>query len=788
MPSAASKFRIERAQGPAAEASLNVREFLGHVLPQGGSFCLFHKASGYPEHEWFATQDELCAGIERHADTVDLYFATAAYSEPTERTQANVRALKSLRLDIDAGAKKFAKDPEGTYPTQRDAVVALNAAFKAGLPKASIVLSSGEGVHAYWALAEDADPESWVKAAVVLQKVCEHLGLKVDNKVTRDSARVLRPVGAMHNNGTRVGATLCKLTNPEPWNLEALRMSLIELLPEEDQFAVAAEASKLKRNVNDDILTVQGPPASIVKVAEHCQAIAWVRDTRGDVPEPVWRSFMGVAKYCEDGQDYIHPWSEGDSRYDYDATQAKFDRWETPPATCDSFRAYGKCKDCKYSGKITTPKQLGTLTPAEVLKAGGDPSALPPPSRAALQLDLPDWRIGIDGSKIGRPLNTVPNVVALARRAGIEIRLNLMTRKTEVIVPGLTAASDNCENTALIAFGDEAVRHGLNREGLPQLVDAAGSMNPHHPVVEAIKAHSWDGRDRLPEFHRSLALRDPSTAALAYELLDTFMLAGVAAWHSEAGFAAQGMLVLAGPQGIGKTRWAQALVPVEGAVRLGLNLDPASKDSVLRATSCALAELGELDATFRRADIASLKAFLTADRDVVRLPYAARESSFARRTVYVGTVNGTHFLHDDTGSRRFWVVEVAACEPMPAAEMLQVLAQYRRKLSDGARPYLPAATQARLSAANEAFEAVDPLRERVLGAFDWAMVQRAGWLDLPGVTWATATDICRHHLGIYEPTTAQATKVGGIVGKLNGGQRGRSNGQRTLALPPRKVA
>jgi putative DNA primase/helicase len=71
----------------------------------------------------------------------------------------------------------------------------------------------------------------------------------------------------------------------------------------------------------------------------------------------------------------------------------------------------------------------------------------------------------------------------------------------------------------------------------------------------------------------------------------------------------------------------------------GQTLNPAEKDSVLTAVSHWIVELGELDATFKKADIAQLKAFVTKTSDKVRRPYALKDSSFPRRTVFAGTVN-----------------------------------------------------------------------------------------------------------------------------------------------------
>ena len=73
---------------------------------------------------------------------------------------------------------------------------------------------------------------------------------------------------------------------------------------------------------------------------------------------------------------------------------------------------------------------------------------------------------------------------------------------------------------------------------------------------------------------------------------------------SDRGVAAQGILVLQGAQNIGKTTWLKKLVKggpdvfLEGAV-----LQPDNKDSVLRVISHWIVELGELDATFRKADL-----------------------------------------------------------------------------------------------------------------------------------------------------------------------------------------
>ena len=122
------------------------------------------------------------------------------------------------------------------------------------------------------------------------------------------------------------------------------------------------------------------------------------------------------------------------------------------------------------------------------------------------------------------------------------------------------------------------------------------------------------------------------------------------------GISAHGVLVLQGDQYLGKTKWMKSLAPKElGVIKDGITLNPSDKDSVMQCVRNWIVELGELDATFRKSDIASLKSFITSDRDVLRRPYARLESEFARRTVFLHRLTQSNFTTQ--GNRRFWTIE-----------------------------------------------------------------------------------------------------------------------------------
>lgn len=371
-----------------------LKEFYTRVLPAQGQYVLWQKVRGPQWHTWYPTIDALVEETQRRIDTQGLYFGTAGfgdlleddtekpgYGEPVRKLE-NVVALRAFRFDIDAGEEKFKKHPNDAYPTQRDALTALIGFVKATNLLPTLIVSSGEGLHVYWCLDEDVPRDWWTPLARTLNAVGRANGLRVDGGITVDAARILRPLGTPHKNGKRVA--LLRDT-ARVYSQEEFAQAVTALAPEEVEFDLATARAPRAANINDDILHVEGPPASLARVAEHCAAVALMREQSGNVPEPHWRAVMGVAKYCEDGEQRVHEWSSGYQGYSKRETQEKFDRWETPPTTCQHFSLmFTGCNGCQYRGKITTPKQVGYIA----IALAEAPAAIPdaPASTAAQDL------------------------------------------------------------------------------------------------------------------------------------------------------------------------------------------------------------------------------------------------------------------------------------------------------------------------------------------------------------------------------------------------------------------
>jgi putative DNA primase/helicase len=196
------------------------------------------------------------------------------------------------------------------------------------------------------------------------------------------------------------------------------------------------------------------------------------------------------------------------------------------------------------------------------------------------------------------------------------------------------------------------------------------------------------------------------------------------------------------------------------------------------AAAGANVELGELDATFRKSDIAQLKSFLTRDRDVIRRAYARLESNYARRTVFFASVNPKEFLHDPTGNRRYWTIECEDINHSHDMDMQQVWAQVYMLYLSGQSWFLTPEEMATLNDANKSFEVVDPIAERIR--------TKLAWDDSPMLwKWKTATDILIE-IGIDKPTQTDATRAANVIRALNGNQ-GKRVGTGRLLLAPDKI-
>lgn len=324
----------------------------------------------------------------------------------------------------------------------------------------------------------------------------------------------------------------------------------------------------------------------------------------------------------------------------------------------------------------------------------------------------------------GKPKATIPNLEELLQRLRATVRYNVIKKENEILIPGKSYSIDNRANAEIAEIISYCNLVGMPTGNIEGALTNIADRNQYNPVLTWINSKPWDGVKRWDDFCNTITPKNvrplPNGTPLHIALIRRWMISAIAAAAND-GISAQGVLVLQGEQNLGKTQWFKSLAPSDlDVLQDGVSLRVDDKDSVKQAVSYWLVELGELDATFKRSDIAALKAFLTRNHDELRQAYARKESKFPRRTVFFGSVNPREFLHDETGNRRYWTIECASVNHEHGFDMQQVWAEishwYKANPyhADGRPSYTPTLDEfSALNASNEDFHVVDPITEKI---------------------------------------------------------------------------
>lgn len=390
-------------------------------------------------------------------------------------------------------------------------------------------------------------------------------------------------------------------------------------------------------------------------------------------------------------------------------------------------------------------------------------------SKAPYQWRIPkvDWpECGLRG----KVLDTSTNLKYLLDYFDINVRYNKMSRQREIIVPSIKFLTDEAGNASYEFIDNICILNELKMRRLHEKLNDIAWSNAYHPIAEAILNKPWDGVPRLDLFINTITSSNPQ---LAYTILRTWLTAAVAAAFSDTGFANQGVLVLQGPQYTGKTSFAKAMDFLGcRAVREGMCLDPRYKDDIIGAARHWIVEIGELDSTLRKADIARLKSYITNQIDIVRSPYAPIESALYRRTAFIATVNEANFLVDNTGNRRWWTISIIGINLNHGLDMQQVFAEVYHDWQNGAPTQLTTEIQEQVNRSNEDFEQANPLEEQIRTFYNW---------DHPGRQSRTASQILED---LKLPITKSSTTIiGQIMKKITGKDPERINNVKYHKVP-----
>lgn len=387
---------------------MNTVDFLRMVWPSTGTYLIVvpvqyvdrqtQKVVKTFKHYAFPTIDAAAAGAlalsTDRTNPVDVFFALASVKEDlthmrkADREAAgkkvrgvhksgydNTQAVKCFWLDLDVGAE------QDKYATQQEAAAQLRGFCQSmGLPK-PFVSSSGGGLHVYWPLTNEVEPEKWQHYASILKTLADSWGLRQDRTRTADRASVLRPVGTFNWKtgeprpvslllaGAAVDTTLfigrlaylAETMNLPPVEQRKATMTIAgtPLAIPGAPLAAAMDVASMNEAAAAGAGYEQPDPREVVMA---CQQLGWQAVNQGSVAEPLWYAMIGCLRHAKNGAKAIHMMSRQSPLYDAHVTDLKIRQHEDggyPPTLCQTFEQHrpGGCDGCPLKGRIKTPLQ-----------------------------------------------------------------------------------------------------------------------------------------------------------------------------------------------------------------------------------------------------------------------------------------------------------------------------------------------------------------------------------------------------------------------------------------------
>lgn len=303
--------------------------------------------------------------------------------------------------------------------------------------------------------------------------------------------------------------------------------------------------------------------------------------------------------------------------------------------------------------------------------------------------------------------------------------------------------------------------------------------NSFNPVLDLISTTEWDGKDRLPGLFALMHIENDSLSKI---LVSKWLLQSVALLFNNKAepFGADGVLVLNGGQGIGKTSLFSRLALRPQWFGEGLSIKDNDKDTLRRCITKWITELGEVESTLK-SDISALKAFVTNDVDSYRLPYGRNDRTSARRTSLCATCNSDRYLIDPTGNRRWWSVPIT--QPMAYADIqafdaLQLWAQMYSlvapltQIERSACFRLSANEQRQLAERNGAFEKPIKAELECRDIIEKAKSQGCAWKQMTVTEWKDENINALRGYSVQQIGEA-LTKIGIMQDRTTGGKRTR---------------
>ena len=282
-------------------------------------------------------------------------------------------------------------------------------------------------------------------------------------------------------------------------------------------------------------------------------------------------------------------------------------------------------------------------------------------TQAEEEFDAGNWQTVLELDKQGKVKDTLDNIVLILQRDE-GLRSIAFNRHRDGIdaKDGLPWSQikdgwNDSDNAALKVYLNRS--YGVySPTKTKDAVLAVAASRAYHPVREYLESlPAWDGTKRVDALLMDYFGAENNSYTEAV-IRKTLVAAVARIYHPGTKF--DSVLILNGPQGIGKSTFFAKLAGTWFSDSLSLT-DMRDKSGPEKLQGYWILELGEL-AGMRKADVETVKSFISRVDDKYRASYGLNVESHPRQCVIVGSTNAeSGFLRDITGNRRFWPVRIS---------------------------------------------------------------------------------------------------------------------------------
>lgn len=366
---------------------MDTKLFISRVVPDDGTYFLatsYIKNDGKTgaRHTTLENIDAIKPTVNKFiARKRDIYFAVGSYVDNKNRKRSNAKSKKCLYLDLDWGSSKG-------YPDSKAALAALYGFIKdTGLPPASLMVGSGNGIHVYWTFEKAIPISEWVPLATALKEKCIAYGLDIDHQCTADISRILRVPGTA-NYKDPAHPKRVRVIGPDHGDYPIARLAKSLLVGGTPALtAVGTSTGVLPAGQGHSIPGAEVDAADTgtereyassdtKSVIDRCPTLRHSFETNGkDDSEGMWNKILHVLAYTSDGRDYIHQIGSAHPTYTHADTenrfQTKLDAGTSGPVSCNTLAMEpgNKCSECPLYGKVKNPVLAARYRPPGDLPA-----------------------------------------------------------------------------------------------------------------------------------------------------------------------------------------------------------------------------------------------------------------------------------------------------------------------------------------------------------------------------------------------------------------------------------